>query len=228
MKKLQPFLLMTACSAVILAAAVLSCTDHQIDPPDTGCARVDGSPRYYLCEFQIVKAEFTRGYLGEVIATATPENRKITLPVSAAFVNIRPVSGYADVTYKVKLYIKRISSPSVSSSDQYVIPHVSAVVSDLDAAISANRFPPLFPPLSTLISIPVGQTFVMAKDASYRVKEDFGQPGGKAVYTNPSGVVAYLVYNMQAANTLAAAPHNYQNILDLAEGHLIVEPAFVE
>lgn len=228
MKKLQPLLLMTACCAVILAAAVLSCTDHQVDPPDTACARLDGSPRYYPCEFQVVKAEFTRGFLGEVIATATPENRKVTLPVSAAFVNIRPQTGYADVTYKVKLYIKRISTPSISSGQQYVIPYVSAVVSNLDASIQANQFPPLFPPLSTLISIPVGEIFVLAKDASYRVKEDFEQPGGKPVYTNPSGVVAYLVYNMQAANTLAAAPHNYESILDLAEGHIIVEPAFVE
>lgn len=225
---LYHLILMTTCCCMMISASILSCTDHAIENPETACVRTDGSPRYFPCEFKIVKAEFTKFYIGDVIATVTPENRKVTLPVKFAFVNIRPSTGYADVTYKVILYIKRISNPSISSSNQYVIPYLTSVVSELDASVSAYRFTPAYPPLSNNISIAVGDTFRIAMDASYHVKEDLEPTTGKPVYSKPSGVIAYLIYNMKTAAALAAPPNNYQNVLDLAESHIIIEPTFVE
>lgn len=227
-KKIHSLLLITACLAIGLSAGVLSCTDHNIENPETSCIRVDGSPRFYPCEFEFVKAEFTNKLnRNEVVATVTPKNRKVNIPVNAAWSYYHPSPGYADITFKVLLHIKRVSNPSVSSSNQYVIPFLNSGTTNMDAQFALYQFPPVFPPVSQMISIANGETFITAVDAFYHVKESL-LPGNKAVYSDLTGNTAFLIYNMSAASILAATPHNYHHVFDLAESHIIIEPTIVE
>ncbi len=52
--------------------------------------------------------------------------------------------------------------------------------------------------------------------------------GNKADYSDLTGNTAFLIYNMSAASILAASPHNYHHVFDLAESHIIIEPTIVE
>jgi len=47
---------------VLTIALAISCTDHDIPDPEKHCERLDGTPRFYPCEFEIVKAEFAKVY----------------------------------------------------------------------------------------------------------------------------------------------------------------------
>lgn len=175
------------CFAMIASAVVLSCTDHDIPDPGTACTRVDGTPRYYPCEFEIVKAEFCNKLdINKIVATVTSENQKVTLPVSAAWRYYHPSPGFVDITYKIKLHIKRVSNPSFATSNQYIIPKTNGRISDLSKFLGINQFPPIFPPLPTMLSIPVGETSVVILDAFDHAKEDFQQPSNKAVYSDIS------------------------------------------
>jgi len=227
-KKAQSLLLITLCLVMSLTAGVLSCTDHDIENPETACTRVDGSPRYYTCEFEIVKAEFTNKLsLNEVVATVTPMNRKVNIPVSAAWSYYHPSPGFSDITFKVLLHIKRVSNPSISSSNQYTIPFLNSGTKNMDASFALYQFPPIFPPLSQTISIATGETFVAVVDAFYHVKEDI-LPGNKAVYSDISGNTAFLIYNMKTATVLSASPYSYKHVFDLSESHIVIEPTIVE
>lgn len=217
------------CCAMIASAVVLSCTDHDIPDSGTACTRVDGTPRYYPCEFEILKAEFCNKLdINEIIATVTSGNQKVTLPVSAAWSYYHPSPGFADITYKIKLHIKRVSNPSFATSNQYIIPKTTGRIPDLSKFLEINQFPPVFPPLSTMLSMPVGETSVVILDAFYHAKENFQQPSNKTVYSDISGNIMYLIYNMKTAENLAGAPHSYQNILDIAESRIIIDPALTE
>lgn len=217
------------CCAMMASAVVLSCTDHDIADPGTTCTRVDGTPRDYPCEFEIVKAEFCNKLdINEIIATVTSTSQKVTLPVSAAWSYYHPSPGFADITYKIKLHIKRVSNPSFTTSNQYIIPKTTGRISDLPKFLGINQFPPIFPPLPATLSMSIGETSVVILDAFYHAKEDFQQPSNKAVYSDILGNIMYLIYNMKTAENLAGPPHSYQNILDIAESHITIDTALTE
>ncbi|WAC13313.1 hypothetical protein [Dyadobacter pollutisoli] len=78
--KLLPF------TSILAIAVAISCTDHDIPNPDNQCERLDGTPRFYPCEFEIVKAEFAKGLtINDIFATITAQNTDVVLPMQFAW-----------------------------------------------------------------------------------------------------------------------------------------------
>lgn len=210
----------------------LSCpapiTPNRSPVPGTNCTLVSGEQRFYPCEFEIVKVEFCNKLdINDVFAMVTPENSDVTLPLGMAWNSHHPTPGTVDATFKVKLHIKRISAPSFDSAYEYVIPEVTGLLPVSPQTFDASHFPPLFPPLPVRLDMAVNETSIVFKDAFYHATEQSSIPGGTS-YTQVSGNVLYLIYNMTTAAVLAAPPYSYPSILDLSEGHIAVNPTLVE
>jgi len=61
-----------AVSLVLLTAMAFSCQDHHVPDPDPviKCNRVDGSPRAFPCEFEIIKIEYYAGKTNRIIGVS--------------------------------------------------------------------------------------------------------------------------------------------------------------
>ncbi len=215
-------------SAIFAIAAVLSCTDHTEPDPQTGCKLVSGAARLYPCEFEIQKVEFCNKLdVNDVFGTVTPGNPNITLPLAMAWSNFHPTPGTVDVTFKVKIHVKRISTPSFNSSYEYIMPKVIGLLPVSQQTFDIIHFPPVFPPVSVRFDMQVNQTSIVFADAFYHATEQ-SQGSGNFLYTGISGNVLYLIYNMATATILAGSPNNYPTILDVAEAHIAVNPTLVQ
>ncbi len=225
-----PYLPKLASLTFIIAAAIaVSCTDHNEPEPQTGCKLVDGAPRLYPCEFEILKVEFCKKLdVNEIFGTVIPENPDITLPLSQAWSSFHPSPGFVDVSFKVKIHVKRISSPSFDVFYQYFMPKTIRVLPVGPGSFDISSFPPVFPPLPVRLDMAIGETSVVIADASYHAREQVLPSSYKAVYSDISGNVLFLIYNMATASALANAPNNYPTILDVAESHIAINPTLVE
>jgi hypothetical protein len=214
---------------VIAAAIAVSCTDHTEPDPLTGCKLVDGTPRLYPCEFEILKVEFCNKLnVSDIFGTVMPGHPDISLPVSRAWSSFHPSPGFIDATFKVKIHVKRISNPAFDVSYQYVMPKIIRVLPVGSDAFDISSFPPVFPPLPVRLDMAVGDTSVVIADASYHAREQVLPPLNIPVYSEISGNVLFLIYNMVTAGALAGPPNNYPTILDVAESHIAINPTLVE
>ena len=214
---------------IFVMAVALSCTDHTEPDPQTGCKLVDGTPRLYLCEFEILKVEFCNKLnINDIFGTVMPGHPDITLPVSLAWSSFHPSPGFVDATFKVKIHVKRISNPAFDVFYQYIMPKIIRVLPVGPDAFDISSFPPVFPPLPVRLDMPVGDTSIVIADASYHAREQVLPPLNKPVYSEISGNVLFLIYNMTTAKVLANAPNNYPTILDVAESHIALNPTLVE
>jgi hypothetical protein len=216
-------------TTILVVAIVFSCTDHTEPDPQTGCKLVNGTARLYPCEFEILKVEFCNKLnITDIFGTVTPENPNITLPLSFAWSNFHPSPGYINATFKVKIHIKRISNPAFSTSYQYIMPKVIRQLPVDPNAFGISGFPPIFPPLPVELNMALNEISIVFADASYHASEQILPPLNKPVYSDVSGNVLYLIYNMATATALANTPNNYPTILDVAESHIAINPTLVE
>lgn len=223
-----PLFKLALASALLILAAALSCTDHNEPDPQTGCTLVSGAPRLYPCEFEIQKVEFCNKLdVNDVFGTITPGSPDITLPLAMAWNSFHPTPGTVDATFKVKIHIKRVSMPSFDSSNEYIMPKVTGVLPVSPQTFDISHFPPLFPPVPVRLDMQLNQTTVVFADAFYHATEQ-SQGSGGLLYTNISGTVLYLIYNMATAAVLAGPPNNYPTILDVGEAHIAVNPTLVQ
>lgn len=214
---------------IFAAALAVSCTDHTEPDPQTGCKLVDGTARLYQCEFEILKVEFcNRLNINDIFGTVMPGHPDITLPVGLAWSSFHPSPGFIDATYKVKIHVRRISNPAFDVSYQYVMPKIIRVLPVGSDAFDISSFPPVFPPLPVRLDMAVGDTSIVIADASYHAREQVLPPLNVPVYSEISGNVLFIIYNMATASALANAPNNYPTILDVAESHIALNPNLVE
>ena len=104
-----------AALSMLVMTVALSCTDHvgPVDPGQSNCLRVNGSPRLYPCEFEIVQIDVMSGSSNtDVYATLTPGNHNVHLLTTEAFSYNRTGTTTATLEYKIRLHVKRIASPA--------------------------------------------------------------------------------------------------------------------
>ena len=222
---------LTTFSILLIAASILACTDHVIPDPGSNCALINGSPRSYPCEFEITKAEFCKGLeVNNIIGTVAQDHPDITLPFKDAWFNFSPLPSAKNVTYKVKLHIKRIANPSVKALEGYIIDGIKGTPTDvLDRILGEFPLPVLHPqvPLD-LPDLKIGDSTVFITDAEYHIELSYLPPFNTPVYSNFTGNVLFLLHNISTSKTLIAPPHNYKIRTDLAEAHILIKPTFVD
>lgn len=218
-------------SALLVTASFLACTDHVIPDPESNCTLLNGSARLYSCEFEITKAEFCKGLaINDVFGTVTPEHPEITLPFENAWFNFSAVPNAKNVTYKVKLHIKRIANPSVNASEGYIVDKPKGTPANiLNSTAGEFPLPVLHPQVPTdLQSLPVGNSTVFITDAEYHIEVSYLVPFNTPVYSDFTGNVLFLLHNIATSKMLLVPPHNYKLRIDLAEAHILVRPTFVD
>lgn len=216
-------------TAIFGVAMAISCTDHTGPDPQTRCKLLDGTARLYPCEFEILRVEFCNQLnLSDIFGAVTPSNPDITLPIRYAWNSFHPSPGFIDATFKVKIYIRRVSNPSFNVSYQYVMPKIIRQLPVGPNGFDISSFPPVFPPQPVRLDMAVGDTSILFADASYHAREQILPPSNGAVYSDLSGNAVFLIYNMTTATALANTPNNYPTILDVAESHIAINPTLVE
>lgn len=217
-------------SAILAIALAISCTDHDITEPESNCQRADGTPRYYPCEFEIVKAEFAKGLtINDIFATITPNDPIVVLPMQYAWYRFSQNPNTIDVTYKLKLHVKRIANASMHANSGYVLDKPTGWPSTIASLYSTAFFPPIHPQVPIeLLSLPLGDTTVIISDAAYHITVQYSPPHNTPAYTDFTGNVLYAFNNIETTKVLAAAPHNYKLGVDAAEAHIVINPTFTE
>ncbi|TLV02422.1 hypothetical protein [Dyadobacter luticola] len=216
--------------AILLTALAISCADHDITEPESNCERADGTPRLYPCEFEIVKAEFAKGLtINDIFATITPQNPDVVLPMQFAWYRFSQNPNTIDITFKIKLYVKRIANASVHASSGYILDKPTGWPSTIASLYSTAFFPPLHPQVPIeLLSLPLGETTVVISDAAYHIMVEYLPPLNTPVYTKFTGNVLYAFHNIETTKVLTAAPYDYSLGVDASEAHIVINPAITE
>lgn len=199
-------------AAIALFVIVLSCTDH-LNPnpgnPSEACTRVDGSPRLYPCEFEIVQIDFMRQSSNDVsFATLTPSNHAVVLPKSLAF-SYQPFSGgSAEVLFKIRLHIKRIAPPAFPTPEGYWISDSRPLggTADDESLLASNMYYP-----APSLNMAVGQTIQVFTKMWISVGPS--QPTLASLMTS--------IQNPATFAALKAAPNNYTLVRDLSEAYYL-------
>ncbi|WP_439585642.1 hypothetical protein [Dyadobacter bucti] len=230
MMKIEQVLKLLPFTAILAIAVAISCTDHDIPDPDKQCERSDGTPRFYPCEFEIVKAEFAKGLtINDIFATITPQNTDVVLPMQFAWYRFSQNPNTIDVTFKVKLHVKRIANASVQASSGYILDKPTGRPATIASLYSTTVFPPLHPQVPIELQLlPLGQTAVVISDAAYHISVEYLPPLNTPVYTNFTGNVLYAFHNIETTKTLIATPHNYSLGVDASEAHIVINPTLTE
>lgn len=198
-----------ASAAIFCLAIALSCTDHTNPDPDPTCTRVDGSPRLYPCEFEIVQIDFMRQSSNDAsFATLTPSNHDITLPRSLAF-SYQPFSGgSAELTYKIRLHIKRVANPSFPTPQGYWISDSRPMggTADDESLLAPNLYYP-----APALNMAIGQTIQVFTRMWIGV--DPSMPTRASLMTS--------IQNPGTFAALKAAPNNYTLVRDLSEAYYL-------
>ena len=195
--------------AIFCLAIALSCTDHTNPDPGQTCTRVDGSPRLCPCEFEIVQIDFMRQSSNDAsFATLTPSNHDIVLPRSLAY-SYQPFSGgSAELTYKIRLHIKRVANPAFPTPQGYWISDSRQLggTADDESLLAPNFYYP-----APALNMAVGQTIQVFTRMWISV--------------GPSqSTLASLMTSIQNPATFAAlkaAPNNYTLVRDLSEAYYL-------
>lgn len=198
--------------AVLMMAFALSCTDHSNPDPGgpggTNCSRVDGTPRAYPCEFEIVKIDFMRQSSNDaVFATITPNNHQVALQAALAFSYVKTGTLTADVVFKVRLHIKRIANPAFPTPGGYWISEsVSGGEVDDPSVLRPNRYYP-----APSLPMAVGETAQVFSRLTFSTLDNM---------INQSPTMLSIQNPVTYAN-LTAAPHNYALVRDRSEAHYV-------
>lgn len=218
--------------AVLLVAMAFSCQDHSVPDPDpvANCQRVDGTDRAFPCEFEITKLEFLRNNTNNVVRTFLPGDSTIGLPINASVSFVwGSMHAYVWMTYRVRVYVKRIAQASFQPAGGYeIVPY------QLSPPVPPDfPFPPLWddliggpyglnPPSATAgnpldMSMAVGETrsYVATLDLSFDVENQHGQYFGQLML----GII-----NNTTALTLLGAPYNYNRLRDIHETRFGFKP----
>jgi hypothetical protein len=228
--KVKHLLKLLPLSAILATALALSCTDHEIPETDPICQLANGTPRFYPCEFEIVKAEFVKGLaINDIFATITPQHPDVVLPMQFSWSRLSPTPNTINVTFKVKLYVKRIANASVHASSGYILDKPTGIPSTIASLYSTAFFPPIHPQVPIeLNALPLGDTTVVISDAEYHIMVEYLPPLNTPVYTNFTGNVLYAFHNVETTKVLAAAPHHYLLGVDASEAHIVINPTLTD
>lgn len=230
--KTRALVKIAAMSAVLITAMAFSCQDHHIPDPVIHCERVDGSPRAFPCEFEIVKLEFLRGTTNQVVSTFLPGDTTVALPINASQAYFW-LSMHSSVylQYRVRVHVKRIAAASSQPVGGYelvyyrmapIVPGYPPVYDDIisapGAVQSAGNTLPLSPAKRPVnFDMPVGET--RTAELLVTLGFDYEMLGG--VY---SGEMVIGVVNNTTALKLFGAPYNYNRGRDIQEARLSFVP----
>jgi hypothetical protein len=147
---------------ILTIALAISCTEHLTPDTNKLCERSDGTPRFYPCEFEIVKAEFAKGLtINDIFATITPQNPDVVLPMQFAWYHFNQNPNTIDVTFKVKLHVKRVANASINPISGYVLDKPTGKPATIASLYSTLSFPPLHPQVPVeLQSLHLGQLHI--------------------------------------------------------------------
>lgn len=191
---------------MLIMAVALSCTDH-VNPEEPGqsnCSRVDGSPRLYPCEFEIVQIDVMRGSSNtDVYATLTPGNHNVHLLNTLAFSYVKTGTTTATLEYKIRLHVKRIANPAFPTPTGYWISEsVLGGEPDDPSLLRPNRYyaaPPL--------NMAIGETSLVFSRLTYGT-------GDGLLDIQPTMVS---IQNPVTYQKLADPPNNYALVRDRSE-----------
>jgi hypothetical protein len=195
--------------SLLVMALALSCTDHiDPNPGQQNCLRVDGTPRLYPCEFEIVQIDVMRGSSNtDVYATLTPGNHNVHLLTTTAFSYVRNGTTTATLVYKLRLHVKRIAPPSFPAPQGYWISEsVAGGEVDDPGQLSPNAYYP-----APLLNMAVGQTELVFGRVTYYTSD--GLLG--------IGPTMLSIQNPATYNNLAQAPNNYALVRDRSEAYYL-------
>ncbi|WP_342084773.1 hypothetical protein [Dyadobacter sp. OTU695] len=199
-----------ASTAMFCLAIALSCTDHtNPDPGGQTCTRVNGSPRLYPCEFEIVQIDFMRQSSNDAsFATLAPSNHDVVLPRSLAF-SYQPMSGQsAEILYKIRLHIKRVANPAFPAPQGYWISDSRPLggTADDESLLAPNIYYP-----APTLNMAVGQTIQVFSRMWISI--------GPSLPTRASLMTS--IQNPATFAALKAAPNNYTLVRDLSEAYYL-------
>jgi hypothetical protein len=198
-----------ATMAVFVMALALSCTDHSNpDPGGPNCSRVDGTPRLYPCEFEIVKIDFMQQSSNDAtFATITPANHNVALKAALAFSYVKNSTLTATVVFKIRLHIKRIASPAFPTPGGYWISEsVAGGEVDDPSVLRPNTYYP-----APALGMAVGETIQVFSRLTFYTSDNVIDQGPTMIS----------IQNPVTYANLAAAPNNYALVRDLSEAHYV-------
>ncbi|MCE7067977.1 hypothetical protein [Dyadobacter sp. CY326] len=199
-------------SVILSWIFALSCTNHVVpSKPDTLCSRISGLPRFYPCEFEILKIDVLSDSTGITLATATKEKPFVSIPLSRAaskgFYSGHNQQGWA--SYAAKMTIRRLSKPSFPTPTGYKIQFVRLDNDDNpynEALYGTTTIKP---------EVAVEETAVINGGI---MLEYFSTPT-KVLTLN----YIYSIKNPVTAQMLKDTPNNYELLRDQAEAHITMQ-----
>lgn len=192
--------------SMLIMAVALSCTDH-VNPEEPGqsnCLRVDGSPRLYPCEFEIVQIDIMRGSSNtDVYATLTPGNHNVHLLNTLAFSYLKTGTTTATLEYKIRLHVKRIANPAFPTPTGYWISEsVAGGEPDDPSVLRPNRYY-----AAPALNMAIGETSLVFSRLTYGT-------GDGLLDIQPTMVS---IQNPVTYQKLADPPNNYALVRDRSE-----------
>jgi hypothetical protein len=199
-----------AALSMLVMTVALSCTDHvgPVDPGQSNCLRVNGSPRLYPCEFEIVQIDVMSGSSNtDVYATLTPGNHNVHLLTTEAFSYNRTGTTTATLEYKIRLHVKRIASPAFPTPTGYWISEsVPGGEPDDPSVLWPNRYY-----AAPQLNMAIGETSLVFTRLTYQTLDGL-------LTLQPSMVS---VQNPVTYQTLADPPNNYALVRDRSEAYYL-------
>lgn len=196
--------------SILMMAVVFSCTDHSNPggPGQPNCLLVNGTPRLYPCEFEIVQIDVMRGSSNtDVYATLTPGNHNVHLLTTLAFSYVRTGTTTATLVYKLRLHVKRIAQPAFPTPAGYWISEsISGGEPDDPSVLRPNQYYP-----APQLNMAVGETSLVFQRMTYFTLD--GQLQGGPTMISIQNPVTY--------QTLADPPNNYALVRDRSEAYYL-------
>lgn len=221
MKKF-PVIKVLASFAILLTTMAFSCQDHHVTDPDpvSNCNRVDGTPRAFPCEFEISKIEIFEKNTDHIIETISPHRLQGGLSMLHA-ISTQPLSGHTQyvMTYRTKIYIKRITNSPLPSWNKYK-------VITMQPFNSPDRpdnilFPyPIVNDVNSYQEIPlwpIGETKIFESNILFLTSRVVTQTS--ILFGNP--ILYCFIVNYNTWEALATAPHNYSALRDISDAKLL-------
>ncbi|MGG7666699.1 hypothetical protein [Dyadobacter sp. BHUBP1] len=196
--------------SILLVVVALSCTDHSNPggPEQPDCLRINGTPRLYPCEFEIVQIDVMRGSSNtDVYAALTPGNHNVHLLTTTAFSYDRTGTTTATLVYKIRLHVKRIARPAFATPAGYWISEsVAGGEPDDPSVLWPNRYYP-----APQLNMAIGETSLVFSRLTYSTLDGLLQ--GQPTMVSIQNPVTY--------QTLADPPYNYALVRDRSEAYYL-------
>jgi len=219
-----------AMSAVFVTAMAFSCQDHNLPDPDpvVNCKRIDGTPRAFPCEFEIVKVEFLRNNTSQVVRTVFPSDPNVELPINAAkFYGWGSGRSYIFMQYNIRVHVKRIANPSFLPVGGYEVMDYSLTPAYPpypplhDDLIGPGGWPPPGSPAANPVAfdMAIGETRTVEKMVTMQFNTEFPP------VTLSYGPNIVSVVNNTTTIKLINAPYNYDRLRDVHEARIAINPS---